>query len=211
MKSISFDGVHCWDDLHLVLSEVKIPPAIPKTKFVDIPGGDGSVDLTETLGEPRFKVREATFTFSVLPTDDFEQKKTEFSNQFNGRRCRIVLDKDPDYYWVGRCSVNAYQEEKKIRKIVVRVTLDPYKYKNEQTTVTVPAGTDVAVTLQNDRKTVVPTITCTAETTIQWHGSTHTLNAGTHRILELALTEGENPLTVTSSSAVTITYQEGAL
>ncbi len=74
MKGIWFDDVHSYEHLNLVLSKISIPPAAAKTTYVNIPGGDGSVDLTEALGEVKFKDRNCTFTFTVFPYEDFTEK-----------------------------------------------------------------------------------------------------------------------------------------
>lgn len=137
-KGIWFGDVHSHDDLNLILSKVDLPPAAVKTVYVDNPGGDGSLDLTEANGKVNYKDRTAKFTFSVLPEDDFEEKKTEVSNLLNGRRFKITLDKDPDYYWDVRCSVNQYSSNKKMRQIVVGAAVAPYKLKQEKTRVFVP-------------------------------------------------------------------------
>lgn len=211
MKGIKFGDVHSYDDLNLVLSEVSIPPATAKTNFVDIPGGDGSVDLTEALGEVKFEDRGCKFTFTVFPYEDFEVKKRKVSNLLSGKRCRIVVDKDPDYYWLGRCSIDEYASDKNLHKIVVGAVVAPYKLKHDLTKAIVNAGTDVPVTLQNSRKTATPTITCTAKATVIFNGNIFTFNAGTHKNLNITLVEGDNPVTVTSTGTVTFTYQEGDL
>lgn len=211
VNGIKFDNVHSYTDLNLVLSQVNIPPATAKTNFVDVPGADGSVDLTEAHGEVKYKDRACKFTFTVFPSDDFEEKKTEISNLLNGKRCKIIVDKDPDYYWSGRCSVDEYSSNKNLHKIVVGAVVAPYKLKNNQTKVVVPSGTAVVRNLPGGRKTVVPTITCTDNTTIVFNGNTINLGAGTHKNLTITLVEGSNPVTVTSTGTVTFTYQEGDL
>lgn len=211
MRGIWFDSIHSYTDLNLLLSSVEIPPASVKRKLVDIPGGDGSVDLTEALGEVRFNDRECVFTFTVFPKDNFEEKKKQVSNLLNGKRCRIMLDKDPGYYWLGRCSINEYASDKNLHKIVVGAVVAPYKLKNGQTVVTIPSGTSVAKTLLNGRKTVVPTITCTADFTIVFGGRPINGNADTHTIPDIELKHGENIVTVTSTAPVVFTYQEGEL
>lgn len=137
MKGIYFDGIHSYKDLNLILSNVNIPPAMIKTSFVDIPGADGSIDLTEALGAVRYKDRTCSFVFSVFPYEDFEEKKKQISNLLNGRKCKIRLDKDSNYYWFGRCSVNAYASNKNLHKITVNATVEPYKYKVDETFVAV--------------------------------------------------------------------------
>lgn len=138
MNGMYFGDIHSYADLNLILSKVDIPPAAVKTNIVDNPGGDGSWDMTEALGKINYKNRECKFTFSVLPTDDFEAKKTEVSNLLNGRRFKMVLDKDPNYFWDGRCSVNNYESNKKMRKIVVSATVAPYKFKHDKTRTFIP-------------------------------------------------------------------------
>ena len=67
----------------------------------------------------------------------------------------------------------------------------PYKLKNAQTVVTVGAGASVAKTLVNGRKTVVPSITCTATATIIFGGNSYTLDAGTHDLSNIELKQGD--------------------
>ena len=211
MKGISFDDIHSYKDLNLVVAPFTIPPATAKTTYVDIPGGDGSVDLTEALGEVKYKDRECTFTFTVFPYEDFEEKKKYISNLLNGRRCRIILDKDPEYYWDSRCLVQNYECNKNLRKIAIKATMAPYKLRIRQTVVTVPAGNSVVRTLSNGRKSVIPTITTTAPARVIFEGNSYDLGIGTHTILNIQLKYGKQDVTVTSESPVKFTYQEGDL
>lgn len=139
---IRFGNVHSFNDLDLILSKVEIDPATPKTTYVDIPGGDGSLDLTEALGEVKYMDRVITATLSMNPSSDlseaaWEQKKTQVSNALDGLACHIVLDKDPGYYWVGRCTVDAYRSQKRLRQFVISARVRPYKNKMYETVVPV--------------------------------------------------------------------------
>lgn len=212
MKGIRFDQIHSYNDLKLVLSNVNISPAPVKTQFIDIPGGDGSVDATEALGGVKYGDREGTFTFTALPQDDFEVVKTHVSNLLNGTRfSRIVVEKDPNYYWTGRCAVNEYASDRNLHQIVVNAVLAPYKLKINMTEKVIPAGENMAGVLTNGRKSTVPTIHATHEFTIIYGGETITKSAGTHTIPDIELKYGDNPVIVTSEGAVTFTYQEGDL
>lgn len=141
---VSFGGLHSFYDLDLILADVSIPPASPKTNYVEIPGADGSVDLTEAHGEVKYSDRTgAKFTFYMNPAGDlsedaWEEKKKQISNLLNGLRCNITVDKDPGYYWQGRCTVNDHSSNKKLRKFVVGARLAPYKLKTDVTRVFVP-------------------------------------------------------------------------
>ena len=106
-KGVLFGNIHSFYDLNLILSAVDIPPAKPKTSYVDVPGADGDVDLTEAHGEVKYSDREITFTFTMNPAGDLSEsawteKKTEVSNELNGRSMKITLDKDDEFYWLGK-------------------------------------------------------------------------------------------------------------
>ena len=211
MSGVKFDNVHSYFDLNLVLAPFEMPPATAKTNYIDIPGGDGSLDLTEALGEVKYNDRKGKMTFTVLPTDKFETKKTQISNLLNGKKCRIILDKDPEYYWDARCTVDEYKSDKNLHQIVVGFVVAPYKLRVNETKVIVPPGTNIIRTLTNSRKSVIPTITCYAETKISFSGNAYTFNSGQHRNAGIMLLEGSNSVVVTSTDTVIFTYQEGAL
>lgn len=214
-KGISFGGLHSFRDFNLILSGVKIPPASPRENYVDIPGANGSVDLTEAFGEVKYQDRTGvTFTFYMNPAGDlsenaWEAKKTEISNRLNGLRCNIVLDADPDYFWSGRCKVNELSFNKKLRKIVVGARLAPYKAKINETRVTVSLTKSTQeVTLTNARKKVCPTIICTGGATLTVAGAEYVLSEGTHKLLDFQLSEGETTVSVSGTGTMTFVYQE---
>ena len=211
MKGIWFDNIHSYEDLNLVLSSVSIPPAQVKESYIDIPGADGSLDLTEANGDVKYKDRTCSFIFTSFPSDDFEVKKQQISNFLNGRRCALVLDKDSAYYWEGRCFVSEYASDKNLHRIAVTAKVSPYKQKRVVTEVIASAGTSVHATLMNGRRKVVPTITVTAAATIVFEGNVFNLGVGTHAPLDFVLKHGENQVTVTSTQPVRFTYREGDL
>ena len=211
-NGIRFGDLHSYEDMNLILSKVDLPPASVKTVYVDNPGGDGSWDLTEATGRVNYKDRTAKFTFSVLPQDDFEAKKTEISNLLNGRRFKITLDKDPDYYWDGRCTVSGYSANKKMRQIVVSATVAPYKLKQSQTKAAwTLSTTEKTYALNNGRKPVCPTITCTGQAKLIVDGKEFVFGAGTHKNLDFILEEGRTLVKASGSGNVSIVYQEGDL
>lgn len=215
---ISFGEIHSYRDLNLILSAVDIQPAAPKTNYVDITGGDGSLDLTESLGEVRYNDRECSFTFSMNPAGglsdaDFEEKKTEVSNALNGKRFKIILDKDDLYYYSGRCEVSEYLSDRRLRQIVVNATVHPYKFKKNVTVISHElSSVDEVVTIRNSRRSVVPEITCTNDNTKCVLGTVEQmLSAGTHKILDFQLKHGNNLFTVSGTGTITFKYQEADL
>lgn len=218
MKGIKFNDIHSYNNLNLVLSGLVIPPALPKTNYIDIVGGNGTLDLTEVHGEVKYNDRDCTFTFTMHPSDDltdegFERKKTEVSNALNGKQCKIILDKDLDYYYLGRCTVSDYLSDKKIRQIVVTAKVHPYKFKIEETVVTRQLTSEFqTITLSNGRKFVVPEITnSNNNVSVVFNNSTYTFNAGTHKNLGIQLVEGENIVKVKGTGTIEFRYREGDL
>lgn len=217
-KGISFGNIHSYRNLNLILSGSEIPPAKPKTIYVDIPGGDGSVDLTEANGEVKYSDRECKFTFTMNPMGDlsedaWEAKKTEVSNALNGREFRITLDKDDRFYYLGRCEVSEYLSDRRIRQIVVTAKVKPYKFKQNVTLVKYElSNTEKTVYLRNGRKSVSPVIECTNDNTmIKFGNASYSLDAGSHKILEIRFAEGINQMNISGTGTITFSYQEAEL
>lgn len=215
MNGVYFGEVHSYHDLHLILAPFTPAPAKPQTNFLKVPGRDGSLDLTEANGEVKFNDRTFPFTFTIRADDDlsFDERLSAVSNALNGKRCRITLDRDPDYYWLGRCVVDQHQRDKGIGKIVVKATVQPYKLKQSATVVSVALSSAAkTVVLENGRMAAVPVIECTASgAVVAFGGTAYTLKAGENKILDIRLTEGKNLLAVKGTGTMSITWQEGAL
>lgn len=215
-RGTDFGGVHSYRDLHLVQAAVNVEPAKPKTNFIDVPGADGSKDFSELpAGRVVFNTREITWTFKLYPGDKWADKYTQISNAINGRSCHITLDDDPDWYYVGRVSVEEHAADGILHTITVTAICQPYKLWQSESEVSESlTTTDKTITLVNDRRWVVPTITVTAPTTLLWKDNTFSLAAGTHKVLDIELTEGVNYLqakTTTGTGSITVVYRKGAL
>ena len=58
MKGIKFGNYHSYEAFQLILASKTIGTPSPKTETIDIPGGDGVLDLTEYFGEPKYGNRK---------------------------------------------------------------------------------------------------------------------------------------------------------
>ena len=130
IKGVYFDGTHT-SSFGAYLSKVVIGEPAPKVYKADIPGGHGSIDLTEHLGETKYENRTLTFTFT------FPQKGSElmsaysrFMNTLNGKYfdC-IVTDDDIEYHYKGRVTVGELKQEK-LSRVKVECDCQPFKYSN---------------------------------------------------------------------------------
>ena len=212
MKGIRFGNYHSYDDFSLILSHKEIGSPPPKEEKIEIPGGDGDLDLTEFFGEVKYNNRQLMFEFStIIPKDEFLTLFTMVQNALHGQRMQIVLDEDADWYYTGRISVSPWKAEKNIGKLTIDCDCDPYKLKNTVTKVSQNVTSSATIKLTNSRKRVVPTITTNAQMTIAFGSYRGTFNAGTFVIPELELHEGENTVTVTGTGNIAFSYREGAL
>lgn len=196
-KGVTFGSIHTNTNLNLILQEEEIEPAAPKTNFVDIPGADGSKDLTEALGAGvKFEDGAATWVFALYPADDWATKRKQVSAAINGLRCNIVLDSDPNYVYSGRVSVENYKADKMLRQITVKARMAPYKLEPTNRSVSRDdlTGSYKTLTLASGRMPVIPTITVQQATTLLFAGSTFAITAGTHGLTGIVLSEGNNTL-----------------
>lgn len=183
-----------------------------KENKIDVPGGDGSIDMTDFFGEPKYNDVLHKFEFvTTEPESDFLSQFSTIKNAVHGRKVRIILDDDPTFFYMGRCHVSSFTNEKGIGTISVECECEPYKYKLNKTVVTRTVSGAADITLTNSRKRAVPTITTTAAMTIVFGNGSWANAAGTFAIPELELAEGANNVTVTGTGTITFTWQEGAL
>lgn len=212
MNGIIFGNYHSWNDFSLILSQKTIGTPSPKVDVIDIPCGDGVLDLSEFFGEVKYNNRQLSFEFtSFVPQRNFMEQFTMIQDALHGQRMQIILDDDPAWYYVGRITVSEWKAEKSIGKLTIDCDCEPYKYMIRETVVKKTVSTSETITLYNSRKRAVPTITTDSETTISFGNYTGTLSAGTYTIADLMLTEGKNTVTVSGSGNITFRYREGAL
>jgi hypothetical protein len=215
-RGTDFGGVHSYRDLHLLQVLVAVEPAKPKTNFINIPGANGSKDFTDLpAGVTTYNTRKITWTFKLYPGDNWAAKYTQVSNALNGRACQITLDADPDHYYVGRVVVAKHAVDGILHTITVEATCQPYKLWKYETTITADLTTSYhMLILDSGRMPVFPEVTVTAGTTLLWQGNTFNLSKGTHRLLDIRLSEGVNLLqakTTSGTGKITVVYQIGEL
>lgn len=216
MNQVEFDGILSYDDWGVYLTSFFVGDAEPKENYVDIPFGHGSLDLTEALtGEVSYGNREFEAVFIIKPPRSGWPELTRAMRAYlNGRKRKIRIAEEPDYYLTGRCKTS-FEIDGVLGRFTVSATCEPWKYKNASTAknVTIPASGSATVYLANSRKRVIPTITTSAEVSIVFDGQTTSATAGTHKFTNIVLVEGENQMTITGVAGTTINfeYQEGAL
>lgn len=213
MKGISFGQYHSYDDFGLILNKKVISAPSPKTHYVDIEGADGSLDFSEAFGEVKFERRDLEFEFtSLAPRSEFWDKFTEIQNALHGREFHISDDEDPDYYYIGRVTIDKWSIDRVIGSFKVKVSAEPYKYHLRETQRTDTITGTKTMVYRNDRMSVIPIFRASAPMTLVFGEISTSISAGAdYYYPEIVFREGNNTLEVTGEGTLTVRYQEGAL
>lgn len=175
-----------------------LEPPEPKTYTIDIPGGNGVLDLTETLlGDTAYNNRKQEFTFYVINTTEFEAIKTRVSNFLHGRSYNYKITMDPDYTYTGRFSVTSYTHSAYASGItgIIKISIDakPFKMKPQQT-YKVDAVGGKLVYLPSGRMRVRPTIDTNRRVRVEYNNKVIYLTNGAWTLNDLMFSEGLNEI-----------------
>ena len=211
-NGVTFGNKHSINDWDLLMVSKSIGEAVPKTNYIEIPGSDGSKDLTDYFGDIRYSDRNLQFSFDIFSdSSNWWNIKKEITNYLQGKKMKIILDQDANYYFLGRCFVSNFTHETSVAHITIDATCDPYKYTINQTTDSFTINGKTTITLKNARRTVVPMITLSNQMLLELNANSFSLSPGTHKVLDVKLVEGDNKLTITGNGTISFTYQEGDL
>lgn len=232
MLGASIGGLHTWKDLGLRWAGVTISAPEVKTNYIDIPGRNAPLDLSDALtGFPLYEARTITLSFDARTHtfDDWERKYSELLNAFHGRRLTVILDTDPGFCYEGRATVSSKKEVLETDEFTISIRADPYKLErtssvepwlwdsfNFETGIVreysarVVSGT-LELVIPGLSMRAVPKITCSNVMKVSYLGKTYQLYAGDNRITDLCLGIGENVLIFTGSGTVSVDYRGGEL
>lgn len=226
MYGVKFGNYHSYEDFNLILVSKTIGAAKPKRASVDIPAGDGEIDYTDYFGDVNYENRSLAFEFNTIGSiENFLPLFSTIQNTIHGQRLKIVLDEDPEFYYLGRINVNEWKSDKRINKLTIEVDADPYKYRALKTTIAQTiTTTQSTITCMNLRKRVVPTIKATVAANVTFNTydengtliETYTKSIAANQEVtdsNIQFKPGQNTLLVTgtASGTITIEYQEGGL
>lgn len=230
MQTVTFGTKNSYDDFGLILTDKNIGFPEPKLEKVDVIGADGVIDLSEVLNDDiKYKTRKLQFTFTVLKGNKYwASTVADVANYLHGKKLRIQMDFDPAYYYTGRCKINSFKTSKRLCTITIDAECEPYRldingngekwlwdtFSFQNGFIRVNAVTvngSLQVNLQNQRKIVSPTFTCSTAMTVTFDGVTYNLPKGKTQVLGIRLQYGTNYVTFKGNGTVKIEYQGGAL
>lgn len=105
---------------------ISMPPV--KTQFTEQDYVSGSIDNTTTLTKvPTYGDRTGSITFYVTEPGNWPDTLLDLSAFFHGKRLKMWLEDDPEYYYFGRWAVNQWGSSEKFSTIQLDYTLYPFK------------------------------------------------------------------------------------
>lgn len=213
MNGVKFGDKHSITDWDLLMTSKSIGNPEPKILTVEIPGSDGLKDLTEAFGEINYNNRTLTFNFDLFQSpSEWWTIKDKISKYLHGKKLKIILDQDDEYYYFGRCKITNFSNDYTVAHLTIECDCEPYKYKTSTTEITESVTAGTTYTYSNLSKSVIPTLILSADMTLEFEGNTYSLSAGTQKVLDIKFVEGNNSIKVTAGSGtLTVKYQEATL
>lgn len=232
-NGIRFNDKHSIDDWHLVTTDIKIGTPEIKTNYIDIPGSNGSLDLTEFNSEVNYHNREIEFTFFYEDEDYKGHSNSILMEQtlrsyLHGREMDVVLDSDKSFFWRGRTSVSNFEMYNGYVLITITLNAEPYKYDvtfNNDKWLWNPFDFETGIInvtkyeingtrtieLLNRSMPTSPVITASNAMKVKYKSTLYDVSKGTAKLYDIRLQEGSNELTFIGNGTVEITYQGGVL
>lgn len=205
-KNVTFGSVKSTDyDLALTGCEIS-PPKLKKT-LIDVPGRQGSLDLSEALCGRTYENRSIKCTFARkgdARSAETIAKVEEFVQKVHGKYIKHIMIDGFDGYYTGRCECEvAYGEG----KTEVVVTVDAYPYRQKDVTLEPITFTDSYTgTFANKTAPAFLKITSSTAFKITMNGVETSLGAVTDYQSSIRLEPGNNDYTLTASGACTVSF-----
>lgn len=172
--SITFGNKNTYDDWKLVPeTRPVVNPPEPKFIFDEIPGANGSLDLSSSLtGFVNYQDRTGSFNFIVLNDyEEWQNRYSEIMNYLHGQRMTMILEDDPNYYYIGRFSVSSWDSGENWSTITIDYQVDPFKYSNTENHISLQlTGTGSTLPISGIKYPMFPRIRTTRSLTMTING-----------------------------------------
>lgn len=225
-----------WDDWHLIPSSRPVfNPAEVKTQYVDLPGGNGQIDLTESLtGYPVYKNRTGSIEFYVENGhESWDVLYSKIANYLHGRTLTAYLEDDSGFFYEGRFDINEWKSDKWWSIITINYNVYPYKKERfgslddwlwdpfdfetgiirEYKDLTVNDSLSLEIIGTNEP--ISPIITVTKgdsnDFIVSASGHSYELQNGTNYLPELVIKDKNVTLNFSGNGTVSVNYRGGSL
>lgn len=234
---IEVDGViyHTLDDWGFALGNNNyISEPELETFYVNVPYRDGQVDLSTALtGRRVFKKRQLSFNLGgIRPRMNWDAEISDLRNKIHGKECKITLDNDREYYWLGRVFLTDFDRTRGLGTFTLSVPdAEPYKYTNEMigepwrwnpfNFETGKVHGDGAVEVDGTVTVIIPSglmpvvpifvVNGAENLSVTQNGKKYQLKNGENRFPTLYVNDKETELTYEGKGTVVINYRNGSL
>ncbi len=207
MNGAVFGDKHSKEDYGAVMNYARITPPSVKENYVNIAGGSSSVDLTEAVGGVVFEDGKISFKFTLFNKECLNKMKSDL----HGKRLKIILEEDLDFYYLGRLSVTSEAQNGNIYELCIDARVNPYKMENSVTVYSDEVKMSKDIILANSRMPVMPKITIAGRIHVIFDGIRFTLETGTYEIPEITFREGYNRIKVSGNGSIKFEYRKGMI
>lgn len=131
--------------LHRVaITKIKNPAPAVKDSSADVPVMNGKLDLTESMGAPRYKNKTVEITIQTLP--DWREWFGEMRDAFTALQGRLVdfafdTPNDVEWYYTGRLAVDSEDEE--TGELTLKIDTQPFMKNVNLRRCQIPAATSL--------------------------------------------------------------------
>lgn len=228
---ITFDTWHTARDWGLKLLSYHIPMPEPKEKNVDVAGTHGVLDLTEADGTVYYNRREGIEIIFDLEDGSAQKwltKESEISAAMHGQKMQMILDDQPDYYYMVRLSLDSTKSDPVLSQFVLTGSAEPFKYDvttsaedwlwdpfNFRTGV-IRVLKDIKITASNKSVKVagggistapIFQVKTASHLKVTFGGKSYPLTVGRNRIPEIRVGKTDVTLNFTGTGELTIDYR----
>ena len=229
---------HTLDDWGLyVQNHDCIGDPVQYTRYVEIPGRNGMLDLSEVIsGRQIYTSRPISIELAgIREKKNWDGIISEFRNKINGRVCQFIFDNDPGYYWRGRVEIKDFSPALDVGTFKIDIpTADPYKYALRSSTEpwlwdpfnfetdmityigAITVSGSASITLPHGHMPTTPSFVVSNKTsgtfTVTCGSDTYNLVVGSNKIPSIMVGGDDDvTLTFTGSAKVEIVYRSGSL
>lgn len=228
-EGITIDGVHTSEfGLELVSMTIPLPDVVENK--INVLGMSGSIDLTEIYGYRTYNDRKGLkFVFTLNGSyDDLALQQQKLAAMVHGKKCKIIVDNDINYYYMARLEVEIVKDNNVFSNITLQGTAEPFKYEkyanNEdiewndvdfETTIfrdniiDVSVNGETTVTITAGQQPVTPKILAVVidELQVYYDGVYYDLDTGIHIIPQIKIADEDVDLKFKGKGKVSIEYR----
>ena len=229
----TLNGKHTYTDYGLYVTNTNpVEPPEVKAEYIEVPGRNGQIDLTEALtGYTVYNNRQIVLELGGRKrSQDWPGFMSNFLNDLHGKSVKVIFDNDSSYYYQGRATVESdYEKGNEIARFTLTINAEPYKYSNQSTTEPwlwdpfsfvdgviryynqLQVDGTAQIQVLGSEMPVIPVFTTSAAMQVQFNGKTYDLTAGNNKIYDIVLMNQAYTLTFTGTGTVSINYKAGRL